>query len=383
MKKKKIFIVFMLAIIFIPALFGTETAKADDFNGVLESELNNLDLSGLSDLLDSDEIEFSVASLVEKMIKGEYDLNYGSFIKYFIKTFLGKINLFLPDFFIVLAIVLLGSLFQNTKGYVLSEELSKIITFILISSILAIVIKDVFECFKITQNLLNNLSKLLEIMSPILVTLVVASGGTSSAALFKPTFILASGGFSMVISSVVFPLVLLFFAFSVFGALSDEVDFSGFSSTVSDVIKLTVGLSVTVFGLFSVVTGIAGRSFDGISVKVAKYLLSSSVPLVGGMVKDGLDVFLLGCSLIKNAVGIVGVFGIFYLTVPPLLFNVSFSFLMKIASSFAALLNDKNVSKTLSGVADGIKYLNVALISSSFVSVSCLLTMTLSIGNAI
>ena len=187
----------------------------------------------------------------------------------------------------------------------------------------------------------------------------------------------------MVITSVVFPLVLLFFAFSVFGALSDEVDFSGFSSTVSGVIKLTVGLSVTVFGLFSAVTGIAGRSFDGITVKVAKYLLSSSVPLVGGMVKDGLDVFLLGCSLIKNAVGIVGVFGIFYMAISPLLFNLALSFLLRIASSFAALLSDKNVNKMLTGVADSIKYLNVALIASSFVSVSCLLTMTLSLGNAI
>ncbi|MBO4594330.1 MAG: stage III sporulation protein AE [Clostridia bacterium] len=383
MKKKKAFIIFLLAVVVFSAFFNVKTVKADDFDSVLENELNNLDLSELTEFLDVTEADFSVALLVEKMIKGEYEINYGSFIKYFIKTALGKINLFLPDFFLILAILLLGSLFKNTKGYVLSEELSKIISFIFVGSILAIVLKDVSECIVSTKNLLDNLSKLFEIMSPIIVTLIVAGGGTTSVTLLKPTLIMASGGFTMVITSVVFPLVLLFFAFSVFGALSDEVDFSGFSSTVSGVIKLTVGLSVTVFGLFSAVTGIAGRSFDGITVKVAKYLLSSSVPLVGGMVKDGLDVFLLGCSLIKNAVGIVGVFGIFYMTISPLLFNLAFSFLLRIASSFAALLYDKNVNKMLTGVADCIKYLNVALLASSFVSVSCLMIMTLSVGNAI
>ena len=125
------------------------------------------------------------------------------------------------------------------------------------------------------------------------------------------------------------------------------------------------------------------RSFNGISVKVTKYLLSSSVPLVGGMVKDGLDVFILGCSLIKNALGIVGVFAIFYMTIPPLFLNFSFTLLCRLSSSFSGIIGEKSMSKITSGVAESLKYLNIALISASFSALLCVLTMTISLGSVI
>ena len=66
MKKKKTFIIFLLAVVVFSAFFNVKTVKADDFDSVLENELNNLDLSELTEFLDVTDADFSVALLVEK-----------------------------------------------------------------------------------------------------------------------------------------------------------------------------------------------------------------------------------------------------------------------------------------------------------------------------
>lgn len=379
--KKKYFIVISLFFIACYAFSTTAIVKADDFNDVVNEELDNIDLNEFSDFLSGISDEVSLGDLINKIIKGEYEFDYGSFLRYAVKIFATKVSAFLPDFFLIAAIILLSCLFNGGAGYVLSDEISSVILFVFTSAILVILLKDIFYCIEISKNLLENISKLMEIMSPIILTLVVAAGGSS--AYLKPSLILASGSFTFVITSVVIPLVLLHLAFTVLGSINKEVDFSGFTATLSSIIKLIIGLLVTVFGIFSAVTGLASRSFDGISVKVTKYLLSSSVPLVGGMVKDGLDVFILGCSFIKNALGIVGVFAIFYMTIPPLFLNFSFMLLCRLSSSFSGIIGEKSMSKITSGVAESLKYLNVALMSSSFSALLCVLTMTISLGNVI
>jgi len=349
----------------------------------VEEELSKIELDDLENFFNELSPELDVKDVLLQIIRGEYDFKYDSFLSYLIKIFFQKINGFLPDIFLIVAIALISGILNGSRGLILSDELSKVTTFIFIFIIGFIVLKDIYKCFEITGNAIQNLSKLVEIMSPIIITLSLTAGGFSGANYFKPTTLIASGGFSVLITSVIFPLVILLFAFSFLDALNSEFDLSGFSSSITGLLKFIFGLLVTVFGIYSVLFGVVGRNIDGVSVKITKYLLSSSVPIVGNMVKDGLDVIMLGCLLIKNAVGLVSVIGILFLILSPLFFNLTLLFLLKLCSGFCGLFGVNGTGKLINGACNGIKYLNIALITSTFITIMSVLSVCLSVGNAL
>ena len=381
----KRFLLLITIFLTVSSLYQPKIAKAEGENvdSIVEEELSKIDLEELRSFYLELSPDLDLKDVLIKIIKGEYDFRYDSFFSYVIKILFQKINGFLPDIFLIVAIALILSILKSGRGFVLSDELSKVTSFIFVFIIGFIILKDIYKCFEITGNTIQNLSKLVEIMSPIIITLSLTTGGFNGANFFKPTTVIASGGFSVLISSVVFPLVILLFTFSFLDALSQDFDFSGFSSSVTGLLKFVLGLLVTVFGIYSVVFGVVGRNIDGVSVKITKYLISSSVPIVGNMVKDGLDVIMLGCLLIKNALGLVSVIGILFIILSPLVFNLTLLLLFKLCSGFCGLFGENGTGKLINGACTGLKYLNIALITSSFITLTSVLSVCLSVGNAL
>ena len=80
-----------------------------------------------------------------------------------------------------------------------------------------------------------------------------------------------------------------------------------------------LGVTFIVFSGFMVVRGAIAPIADGISLRTAKYLTRTIIPIAGGMFADTLEVVVGGSLLIKNAVGIFGLVMILCLVAAPLI----------------------------------------------------------------
>ncbi|MFR3922674.1 MAG: stage III sporulation protein AE [Dysosmobacter welbionis] len=67
---------------------------------------------------------------------------------------------------------------------------------------------------------------------------------------------------------------------------------------------------------------IAG-STDAVTVKAAKFTMSSLVPVVGGILSDAAETVLAGARILKNAVGVFGMLAVLCMCVAPFLHSVS------------------------------------------------------------
>jgi len=213
-----------------------------------------------------------------------------------------------------------------------------------IITIILILGSQLIQIFNSAKNTIILLSNLSEIMSPIILTLMVASGGSVSASIYKPAVAFLSGGIINLIISVILPLITLSAIFGVLNVSSDTIKLNKFSETINSLIKWILGLISAVFGLFLTIQGITSALHDGISLRATKYTISNSIPLVGSMFKDGFDLVVAGSILIKNSIGLASIFAIFYLILSPVAHMFVFSFLLKFIAGITEPIADKKIS---------------------------------------
>ena len=115
-------------------------------------------------------------------------------------------------------------------------------------------------------------------------------------------------------------------------------------------------------------------------MKLAKYTISNSIPIVGGFLRDGFDVVVAGSVLIKNAIGIGGIFILFYIIIAPTLSLAAFSLMIKLVAGLIEPVTDPRLSSLCMSISKCISYLNACLLSVGFMFFITILLMTFSVN---
>ena len=158
------------------------------------------------------------------------------------------------------------------------------------------------------EQAVTHMAELMQTLFPMLLTLLAAVGATSGAALFKPAVSAASGTMTALVQRVSLPLAMGVATVSLLDHLSPETRLSRLASLLREAAAWTLGIAFTVFIGVTALQGLTAAAADGIGIRAAKYAVDNLVPVVGGMFADTMDT-LVGCAmLIKNALGVTGLF---------------------------------------------------------------------------
>lgn len=355
---KKIFSLIILILAFISLLQPNVICFADELTATVNDQLNNIDLSGIKDYfnqISGGEIDFNF--ILTSLINGTNEENVTNIFERVISAIFANVSKSIPIFLSVIAICILCNVVTGIRSAFLSEGVAETINFVAFLSIILLLFTDVSIFYTNTRNSIENIAKSSEIMSPIILTLMVAGGGNVSAGLYKPTVVFLSNGVLSLVLKIVLPLILFFLIFSIINHFSKDYKFGKFVDFISSCIKWVLGITATVFGIFLTTKGIASATFDSISFKVAKYTISNSVPIVGGFIKDGFDVVVAGSTLIKNAVGIGGLICLFSVILSPLLSMAVYSLLLKLTAGLIEPTDSGRVSGLCTSISKFVSYL--------------------------
>ena len=116
---------------------------------------------------------------------------------------------------------------------------------------------------------------------------------------------------------------------------------------------------------------------DGISLRTAKYLTRTIIPIAGGMFADTLEVVVGGSLLIKNAVGIFGLVMILCLVAAPLIKVVAMVFIYKLVGAVLEPLCDKRMVQSLEIMESSLILVIIALAT---VALMFFLAITILVG---
>lgn len=372
-------IICLLAFNFIN-INDTKCVNADQLNDNINEQLQNIDFSQLEEYinnLSSAPVNFDFFSYINKILNGEFDLNFNSIIEYTTQILFSNLKNLCLIFTSVIAISILCGIIQKTKSSYLSTSIGELILFVGLLSVILLISSPIISAWKNTIIVIENIAKLSEIMSPIIVTLMIASGASISANIYKPAVAFLSNGVINIILTYVMPLIAIMMIFNILSNFT-SLKLTNFSDMACSIIKWIIGLTITIFGIFISIQGLSSATFDGISIKATKFAISNSIPIIGGFLKDGFDLVVAGSILIKNAVGIVSVFILFYTILSPVLYIATLSLLLKFVSAIIEPITDSRISAFCSGMSKCITYLSVALLTVGFMLFITILLMTFS-----
>lgn len=344
--------------------------------------MDNIDLSNFENYL-NDIGKDDLISTINKMLSGEFEYDYLTVINSLTGDFISKIKTYLPVFLSVIGIAVFLSIIQGLKSAVFNESVYETVFFACFLTIALLLSGTVSTIFINAKNTIENMAKLNEIMSPIILTLMVSSGATFSAKVFRPSVLFLSGGVIEIISSVVFPLISAAVIFGLISFFSKEIKLKKFSDFFTSVIKWIFGITATVYGVFVTVQGIGSVFYDGISVKAAKYVLSNTVPLVGGLIKDGFDIIIAGSVLIKNTLGIAAIIAIFFTVIPVIAEIAAFSLLLKLTGAITESFSDDRVSGFCTSLSKYLGFVVAALLIVSLMFFITTLFMIISANGGV
>lgn len=378
---KKVFLFFLIFFVLFNTL-NIRVVKAETLNENIENQLEKIDFSDLSNFFEENGQGDFIENL-EKLLKGNYDFSFNNIKESIKNLILNDFRSLLPTFFIILSIVLICEIFNIMKGNSLSKQTTQIVNFVCFISIFSLIIIEIIKVFQNTVNIIENIAKLNEIMSPIILTLMIASGGSVSANIYKPTVAFLSSGITSIFLNILLPIVGVMFVFNILSGISTSIKLDKFMDTMSGVFKWIMGISITIFTVFLSIQGLSSASFDGISLKAAKYAISNSIPIVGGFIRDGFDLVIAGSLIIKNAVGLSSLFCLFYIVISPLLFIFTLSTLLKFFAGIIDLFSSVTISNVLIKCSKTLSYLTAIILVVSLIFFITVLLMIVSANSFI
>lgn len=363
------------------AYTAEEQAALDRLEEQVEDLLASLDTAELEEYLQtlSQFDGKDVREMLADLVTGDYALGYDTMWESVLALVWEEGRAMLPAFAVILAVAVLCGILNSAKSGFLQSSMSDIIHFVSYISVGAVVLAVLTNILQAAFSAIADMQRQMQIVYPLLLTLMAASGGTVSAGVFRPAVAFLASGICELFTAVVLPTSVVVVALTFAGNLSPDVRCEKLGGLFKSVNKWLIGLTLGLFTLFLTVQGIASAQYDGLSLRAVKYLVSGSVPIVGGFLSGGVDLVLAGSALIKNALGSFSVLLLFASVLRPLLLFAAFQLFLRLCAAATEPVGGK-ISSFLTSLANDCGFFIAGLLCVAFLHFLTILLLVCSSG---
>lgn len=208
-----------------------------------------------------------------------------------------------------------------------------------------------------------------KLLCPVLTTALAAQGGvTASAALYTGTTVF-NALLSMLVSRWIIPMVYVFLLFSIANCALGSDILKKFADAVKSILHWLLKTLLIVFTTYMSITGVVCGTTDAAALKATKVMMSTAVPVVGGILSDASESVLVSIGVMKNAAGIYGIFAVLAVFVGPFLKVGVQYLLLKASAAICGLFAAKNHATLVEDFSSAMGLL------LAMVAVSCILVL--------
>lgn len=378
MKKAVILLVLALCLLMFPlsalATDGDEIDKAveDEITRNIDGALGSADLYEIEEYFNkyADTLQpitggVDLRTFVTMLAKGGADFKISDVYALVIDSMFKGVKQSIPAIVQIIVIALLFSIITHFKPSFGDSGVSKAAQTAQFVIIGAVTIGILSIAFSIGSGAISAMSSFTSEFFPLLITMLTALGGITSAAILSPATVFLTTGISLFFSSFIMPLIIVLTVFTIINNFSTSIKLTGFCALIKTIVKWAIGISFTVFLGIIAIQGLLGSTFDGISIKTAKYTIDKLVPIVGGMVSDSVDVLIACTLLIKNAIGVAGIIIIAGIVITPVFGILAHYFLFKLTGAVLEPVAGKPIGKFATESADALLLLFAAVLAAA------------------
>lgn len=380
---KKIIKYISILIILILLLFLPNKVFADTEEEIMDSTQEEFNINGFIKEAQKYTGEFfediDLNNLLSEAIKGNVN-NKTIFQK--ILQMLGKeVSTSLKTLVSVLVIIVIHGILKSITDSLENKNISQIIYFVQYILIVTLIMSNFTEIINLVKNTANDLVGFINVLMPLLLTLMVYTGSITTSSLLEPIILFAINLIGNLIKNILIPVVLIIVVFSIISKISERIQVEKISKFLRSSIVWGLGVLLTVFVGVVSLEGTLSSSVDGITAKTAKTAVSTVIPVVGKILGDVVD-SVLGCGIIlKNAIGLVGVIVVIGICIAPIIKIATLCIMYSLASAIVQPIADNKIVKVLDEMS-GVFKLLLGILCALSVMLIVGITLVVKISNS-
>lgn len=191
-------------------------------------------------------------------------------------------------------------------------------------------------------------------MFPVMAAAMTLSGATATATTTQAAGMFAFDLVIRLIENALVPAVCAYIAvLTVNTAVGGDL-LGSMGGLIRWAVTGSLKLVLTLFITFLTLGGSVSGSVDQLSLKAARFAVSGSVPVVGGIISDAAETMLSGAVLVKNAVGVMGMLCVTAICLVPFLRAGAAYLLFKAGAAVLSPVCGKELGNLLGGVGEGV-----------------------------
>lgn len=274
---------------------------------------------------------------------------------YIIKTALSKVRPELIDtsglcFSVIIVTLLISILHTVTE---LSENVIRLIGVVGIGTILFSPLNSMIHLGSETIIELSDYSKLL---LPIMTTTMAAQGSiTASSSIYTSTALFVAI-LTNLISKIIIPALYIFLCLCIAGSAIPQDVLKKAKNFVKWGMTWALKIVLYVFTGYISISNIVSGAVDSSTVKAAKLTISGVVPVVGNIISDATETILISAGVIKNSIGIYGIFAILSVCIGPFIHIGIQCILLRISGLICNMFGYKPLSLLIDDFSTGMGY---------------------------
>ena len=374
MKRKIIICLLIIICVFILPLTTVIADDGADEEDLLKEEVNKqldeVDFGKLNDLLETGELniadEQTFKEIVENLINGKYTLTSSTVLNKVVNLLIGDISSIIPIIFIVLAIAILSNIVNSFQPSVESKSIAEITHFVCMAIVMVLLISVIKNVYTMTNDIISKLSNQMEVLFPILLSLMTATGSVVSVGIYQPVVAMLTSGVTIIFTKIIYPIFLLSLIFVVLNNLSSQIKLNKFVSFLGSCFKWIVGFVFTIFTGVLTIQGISAGKYDTISLKATRFAMKSYIPIIGGYLSDGLDYVLLSGLIIKNAIGVAGLILLISTILSPIVYLLVLRLGLQFVAGVVEPIGNSKMSNLCEDLGKILVYPIIVILAISF-----------------
>ncbi|PYZ94348.1 stage III sporulation protein AE [Salipaludibacillus keqinensis] len=371
---KKFIVIFLFAMFM--SLDGTSIVWAEDPPVETEEELmsrqiNQLNIDEISQFWDR--IRHDYDGFLPEMqrdnfmdlLKNEQEFSFKSiglgFLKFFFHEIFAQGKLLGTLILLTVFSMVLVHLQQAFEKH----QVSKVAYAITYMVLIIIALNSFYVAMQLAESTIQIMNHFMVALVPLLLVLMASVGSLTSVALFHPMvmFIVHTSG--LFVQYFILPLLLLSTLLSIVSTMTEHYKVSKLASLLRNIAVGSLGVFLTVFlGVLSV-QGATAAVADGIAIKTAKFVTGNFIPVVGRMFTDAADTVMGASLLLKNTIGVLGLFILLLICTFPALKVLAISVIYSFASAVLQPLGGGPIIECLSIIGKNILFIFAALAAVS------------------
>ena len=252
----------------------------------MERYLDTIDMTAVEQSLAPSGVHFG--TLLERALSGTLDLSPSALINWALRLAAGELIAQFTLMRSLFIVAILSALLKNLTDSFQNKGVGELGFYVSYIALVGVVFRSFGMAAAAMQDLIVNLTGIMEATLPLMVSLIVMTGNISGAYAFHPLVMFVVNIGSAIIKNLLVPLIMLGAGIHIVNYLTEHEIISKFAALIklgaSTILKAIVVIFVAVLGLQRVSTPI----LDNLALKTAK-AATGAVPVVGEMLTGAMD----------------------------------------------------------------------------------------------